>query len=113
MNFHSWGQAFIWPFNGREPNDIQVRTPGYLDMFKDIAAKGGFVARTLFGNSAETMGKRIFGDADDYVMSQYGIPSVTAELGLSEDYVNDWLCKGQYQRYNILNDNYQWVYYIL
>lgn len=30
INFHSWGPAFIWPFNGRFPNDIERRAPKVL-----------------------------------------------------------------------------------
>ena len=36
INYHSWGQAFIWPFNGREENDIKIRAPGYLEIFRDL-----------------------------------------------------------------------------
>lgn len=33
INCHTSGNEFIWPFNGREPNDIENRAPGYLAMF--------------------------------------------------------------------------------
>lgn len=36
INIHTSGQEFIWPFNGRQPNDIESRSPGYLEMFQDI-----------------------------------------------------------------------------
>lgn len=36
INIHTSGQEFIWPFNGRQPNDINTRAPGYLEMFEDI-----------------------------------------------------------------------------
>lgn len=36
INIHTSGQEFIWPFNGRKPNDIETRAPGYLDMFQEI-----------------------------------------------------------------------------
>ena len=113
INFHSWGQAFIWPYNAKQPNDIQGRSPGYLDMFRSLASNGLFPTSTQFGNSGEVMGQRIHGDADDYVMSSYGIPSVTAELGKQDSYINDWLCKGQFECYQVLNDNNQWVNYLL
>jgi len=37
INCHTSGNQFIWPYNGREPNDIETRSPGYLAIFKDIA----------------------------------------------------------------------------
>lgn len=33
INCHTSGNEFIWPFNGREPNDIESRAPGYLTIF--------------------------------------------------------------------------------
>lgn len=33
INCHTSGNEFIWPFNGREPNDIETRSPGYLAIF--------------------------------------------------------------------------------
>jgi hypothetical protein len=38
INFHSNGNTFIWPFNGRERNDIEKRAPGVLSVMKDIVA---------------------------------------------------------------------------
>lgn len=37
INCHTSGNEFIWPYNGREPNDISKRNPGYLAIFQDIA----------------------------------------------------------------------------
>lgn len=59
------------------------------------------------------MGQRIKGDADDYVLDTFGIPSVTAELGVDTDFVNDWVCKGGHQCYTILQENSSWVEFIL
>jgi hypothetical protein len=35
----------------------------------------------MTGNSYEVIGDTMGGDADDYIMSTYGIPSVTSEMG--------------------------------
>lgn len=53
------------------------------------------------------------GDADDYVLSEIGIPSVTAELGDNDDYVNDWICQSAVHCYNILSENARWMDYII
>jgi hypothetical protein len=42
INCHTSGNEFIWPFNGREPNDIETRAPGYLAIFQDIAENAPF-----------------------------------------------------------------------
>ena len=33
INCHTSGNDFLWPYNGREPNDIETRSPGYLAIF--------------------------------------------------------------------------------
>ena len=33
INAHSNGNAFIYPFNGRQKNDIEERRPGILSIF--------------------------------------------------------------------------------
>jgi len=35
-NFHSYGNMYLWPYNGSNPNDIETRSPGVLDIFMDI-----------------------------------------------------------------------------
>ena len=37
VNFHSNGNTFMWPFNGRAPNDIEQRAPGVLAIVKEVA----------------------------------------------------------------------------
>jgi hypothetical protein len=33
INMHSNGNAFIWPFNGVQKNDIETRRPGIMNIF--------------------------------------------------------------------------------
>jgi hypothetical protein len=33
LNVHSNGNAFIYPFNGRQKNDIEERRPGIMPIF--------------------------------------------------------------------------------
>jgi len=37
LNVHSNGNSFIYPFNGREKNDIEERRPGILKIFSQIS----------------------------------------------------------------------------
>jgi hypothetical protein len=81
INCHTSGNEFIWPYNAKEPNDINQRNPGYLAIFEDIKTNGHLPDGTMTGNSYEVIGDKMGGDADDYVMGTYGIPSVTSEMG--------------------------------
>ena len=62
INMHSNGNAFIYPFNGRQKNDIEQRRPGILQIFTQISDKAPFPQGTLKGTSKETMGIAIGGD---------------------------------------------------
>ena len=42
INMHSYGNSFIYPFNGRDKNDIEERRPGILKIFTDIEKEADF-----------------------------------------------------------------------
>jgi hypothetical protein len=42
MNFHSFGNMWIIPFNGRKSNDIEKRKPGILSIFQEIEKNSNF-----------------------------------------------------------------------
>ena len=90
INTHSNGNAFIYPFNGREKNDIDKRRPGIMPIFQDIVNHAQFPQETEFGTSKEVMGVTIGGDQDDWTLGELGIPSVTAELGRNDQFIDEW-----------------------
>lgn len=112
INCHTSGNDFVWPFNGRDPNDINTRAPGYLTIFNDIAKNAAFPDGVMFGNSQQVMGEKMNGDCDDYMMETYGIPSVTAEMGHLNQYVNDWKCVSPNACFDILDSNTKWMEYL-
>ena len=57
------------------------------------------------GNAFELIGEKIGGDSDDYVLSELGIPSVTAELGRENQYSEEWANKNVEEAYKICSDN--------
>lgn len=83
INFHSNGNSFMWPFNGRKPNDIEKRAPGVLAIMKDIVANANFPPDLKSGTSSDVIEEKVGGDTDDYITATYGIPSVTSEIGYS------------------------------
>jgi len=112
VNCHTSGNDFVWPFNGREPNDINTRAPGYLTIFNDLAAKAPFPQGIRFGNSGQVMGEAMNGDCDDYMLLTYGIPSITSEMGQDEEYIEDWKCKTSAICFDILDSNSKWMEYL-
>lgn len=113
INCHTSGNDFVWPYNGREPNDIEKRSPGYLAIFQDIAEHAPFPDGVMKGNSYEVIGDKMGGDADDYMMATFGIPSVTAEMGFFGQFIKDWRCQSKSVCFEILRDNARWIEYII
>ena len=71
-NFHSNGNMWIYPFNGRDPNDIADRAPLALLAFQDIGSEASFPdGMSRNGNSKDIIGERIGGDCDDYILSEF------------------------------------------
>jgi len=112
INCHTSGNDFIWPFNGREHNDIEERAPGMLAVFQDIAKNAPFPNGVMKGNSHDVIGDVMGGDADDYMLSTYGIPSVTAEMGFYGQFVDDWTCSNKQICYDIIKENTRWIEYV-
>lgn len=62
INIHSNGNAFIYPFNGRQKNDIEERRPGIMQIFTQISNEAPFPMGTMKGTSKEVMGLALGGD---------------------------------------------------
>jgi hypothetical protein len=112
INVHSNGNAFIYPFNGRQKNDIEVRRPGIMAIFSQISTKAPFPVGTMKGTSKETMGIAIGGDQDDWTLDTLGIPSVTAELGFVGQFIDEWRVKDTSTANDIMVEQSAWVEYI-
>ena len=66
----------------------------------------------LKGNSYEVIGDVMGGDCDDYIMSTFGIPSVTSEMGYFGQYIQDWRCQSKGVCFEIIRENSRWMEYI-
>ena len=109
---HSYYNALIWPFNGTPENNIEAKRPGLLQLFEKIAAEAQFPAGEYFGTARQVFGYTIGGDADDWVVDTYGIPSVTAELGSMGQYNGEWVAKSITDAQTIADEQSPWLEYI-
>jgi hypothetical protein len=64
------------------------------------------------GNSYEVIGDKMGGDADDYMLDTFGIPSITAEMGYFGQFINDWRCQSKSVCFEIIRENSRWIEYI-
>lgn len=112
INFHSNGNSFMWPFNGRHPNDIESRAPGVLAIVKEVAEKANFPPNLKTGNAWDVIEEKVGGDADDYITATYKIPSVTSEIGFAEQFIEDWVVKSKEIAFDICKLNGYWLEYV-
>lgn len=109
---HSNGNAFIWPYNGVEKNDIEERSPNVLGIFQQIKKEAPFPYGEQFGNSYATMGETVGGDQDDWTLSALGIPSVTSEIGYVGQFKNEWQIVDSQTAKDLMNEQGAWMDYI-
>lgn len=90
-NTHSFGNMWIFPYNGQVHNNIQEKNPTQFMEFEEILDGAQFPdGNSNDGNSMDILGERIGGDMDDWVLATLGIPSVTNELGRESQYHRSW-----------------------
>ena len=112
LNVHSNGNAFIYPFNGRQVNDIETRRPGIMQIFSQISKDAPVPVGEMKGTSKETMGIAIGGDQDDWTLDALGIPSATAELGFVGQFIDEWNVRDSSTATDIMMEQSGWVEYI-
>ena len=109
---HSNGNAFIFPFNGRRAHDVEFRRPKILPIFTEIANEAPFPSGTLKGTSQQVMSIIIGGDQDDWALDEHGIPSVTAEIGATNQFVDDWQLVSVHDGNSICAEQSKWIEHI-
>lgn len=112
INIHSNGNSFIYPFNGRQTNDIEERRPGILPIFTQISQDAPFPDGTFKGTSKEVMGLALGGDQDDWTLGELGIPSVTAEVGYQGQFIDEWQVKDSSTAQDIMQEQSRWIEYV-
>lgn len=54
-NFHSFGNMYLWPYNGKSPNNLSEKNPDINAIFNEIWSDAKFPAGTLSGNAHEVL----------------------------------------------------------
>lgn len=112
-NFHSYGNMWIYPYNGKKINPIKTKNPDAFLIFSEIIEQATFPENMKNdGNSQDILGERIGGDMDDWVLSELNIPSVTNELGTINQYNDEWSVRSKEDAKKICDDNSQWLDFV-
>lgn len=82
MNFHSWGNLWITPYNYYKNSDYsKVMEPLVHDFYRDFQERIREMGYTKFGNGEETIQYVANGEASDWMLGVHRIISMSPELG--------------------------------
>jgi len=54
-NFHAYGNMYLWPYNGKSPNNLDKKNPDVLKVFTEIWNESDYPMGTLHGNAFEAL----------------------------------------------------------
>lgn len=108
-NFHSYGNMYLWPYNGSSPNDIGQKDPEALKVFSEIWNQSKFPEGTLHGNAWEALHYTSSGEQSDWILGELGIPSICPEIGSSDYFSYMWNIPFRRVVSNILEENLNWL----
>ena len=63
------------------------------------------------GNAIKTVGYLANGEANDYILDTFNIPSITPELANDDYYSNDFFLPYDFVSRSVVRDNYPWVFH--
>lgn len=83
MNFHSYGNIWIHPFNYmRFPNKYPERfNESILKFYEQFGKEVAKISKAEYGNAIETVGYYTDGEASDWMLGEHGIIAFSPELG--------------------------------
>ena len=90
---------------GANQDQITGFTGGTAAGFQSVTAQGQNVTAINSVLEITAAAGLMGGDADDYILGTFGIPSVTAEMGFFGQFVKDWRCQSKGVCFEILRDN--------
>ena len=100
---------YLWPYNGSSPNDIEQRSPGALDIFKELWHDSTFPVGMMKGNAFEALNYHSSGEQSDWILGTLGIPSICPEVGSSDYFSFQWNIPFRPVVINALKENLNWI----
>jgi hypothetical protein len=108
-NFHAFGPMYIWPYNGELDNELAKSNPEAQKIFNEIWESKLFPTSTISGNAMKTVGYKATGEANDYILKAFNIPSVSPELGNDNIFSTNFFLPYDFVTREVLRDNHPWI----
>ena len=112
MNFHAYGNMWIWPFNYSK-NAILIRNDeiplNLRNFYIDFEIEVKSVTPTaLYGNAISMVNYQSFGEASDWMLGAHKIVAFSPELGTDQKETETFFPNEKYIK-EIINLNYKIV----
>lgn len=113
-NFHAFGPMYIWPYNGELDNELSKSNPEAQKIFNEIGGRRElFPDNVLEGNAMATVGYKADGEANDFILKAFDIPSVSPELGNDNIFSGSFFLPYDFVSREVLRDNHPWIKYTI
>jgi hypothetical protein len=112
INFHTWGNLLIIPFNYDDQWNTEMINKPVYKMYEDLRDNGNLPNGMLFGNGKQTIKYTANGDATDWMAKQNDIMALSPELGIKSRATDKFLPDQKWVQ-PIIEQNYQWINYTI
>jgi len=104
---------YVWPYNGELDNELALSNPEAQAVFNEIFDDAEFPLSTLRGNAIKTVGYTADGEANDYILKTFNIPSVSPELGNDNLFSSDFFLPYAFVAREVMRDNHPWIFHTI
>ncbi len=106
MNFHSYGDLWIFPFNYYKGNDKDVLPPLVYEFYQNYSKDLDRLGFKSHGNAESTIQYIANGEASDWMLGEHNIISMSPELGTTDSFSQTFFPEKEHISY-IVNNNYK------
>lgn len=108
MNFHSYGNMWIHPFNYMKIKHKFPETTlqGIVHFYEKFGKEVGEVSKSEYGNAIETVNYSTDGEASDWMLGEHGIISFSPELGSFNPKAQDFIIPKNLI-YDVIQENFK------
>ena len=110
-SFHSSGNFFFLPFQGKYPNTVMTSAPYMHKFFSEIVQEAEIPKDMQIGSAPEVL-YEAGGDFADWVASDLGIPAAENEIGARKDFPK-FVAKDVNTAFNTCKTHFKWIEYTM
>jgi hypothetical protein len=115
ISYHAYGNMLIIPFNFDTSNNSLLTNsfPKASQFYDYLHSTGNLPNGNIKGNGAITVTYTANGEASDYFLGEYGIYSMSPELGTKSQDANTFFITSEQVLVDVVSENYSWLWFTM